>query len=96
VEKPFEHEMEVQLCPPQPYSAIASGITTLVGGGAGPATGSLATTCTPNPNYLRLMMQATDSIPVNFVFTGRSNSSKPDGLREQILAGARGLKLHED
>ncbi|HTV35327.1 MAG TPA: urease subunit alpha [Xanthobacteraceae bacterium] len=84
------------ICPPQPYSAIASGITTLVGGGTGPATGSLATTCTPNPNYLRLMMQATDSIPVNFVFTGRGNSSKPDGLREQILAGAGGLKLHED
>jgi urease subunit alpha len=84
------------ICPPQPYSAIASGITTLVGGGTGPATGSLATTCTPNPNYLRLMMQATDSIPVNFVFTGRGNSSKPDGMREQILAGAGGLKLHED
>ncbi|MBV9051480.1 MAG: urease subunit alpha [Hyphomicrobiales bacterium] len=84
------------ICPPQPYSAIASGITTLVGGGTGPATGSLATTCTPNPNYLRLMMQATDSIPVNFVFTGRGNSSKPDGMKEQILAGAGGLKLHED
>jgi urease subunit alpha len=84
------------ICPPQPYSAIASGITTLVGGGTGPATGSLATTCTPNPNYLRLMMQATDAIPLNFVFTGRGNSSKPDGMKEQILAGAAGLKLHED
>ncbi|RVU18447.1 urease subunit alpha [Methylobacterium oryzihabitans] len=84
------------ICPPQPYSALASGVTTLVGGGTGPATGSLATTCTPNPNYLRLMMQATDAIPVNFVFTGRGNSAKPDGMREQILAGAGGLKLHED
>jgi urease alpha subunit len=84
------------ICPTQPQTAIASGITTLVGGGTGPATGSLATTCTPNPNYLRLMMQATDAIPVNFVFTGRGNSSKPDGMKEQILAGAGGLKLHED
>jgi urease alpha subunit len=84
------------ICPPQPYTAIASGITTLVGGGTGPATGSLATTCTPNPTYLKLMMQATDSIPVNFVFTGRGNSSKPEGMKEQILAGAGGLKLHED
>jgi urease subunit alpha len=84
------------ICPPQPYSAIASGVTTLVGGGTGPATGSLATTCTPNPNYLRLMMQATDAIPVNFAFTGRGNSSRPDGMKEQILAGAAGLKLHED
>ncbi|MFZ5691545.1 MAG: urease subunit alpha [Pseudomonadota bacterium] len=84
------------ICPPQPYAALASGITTLVGGGTGPATGSLATTCTPNPNYLRLMMQATDSMPLNFVFTGRGNSSKPDGMKEQILAGAGGLKLHED
>ncbi len=84
------------ICPQQPYSAIASGITTLVGGGTGPATGSLATTCTPNPNYLRLMFQATDAIPLNFVFTGRGNSAKPHGLKEQILAGAAGLKLHED
>ncbi|QNT78005.1 urease subunit alpha [Entomobacter blattae] len=84
------------ICPPQPLTALASGITTLVGGGTGPATGSLATTCTPNATYLRQMMQATDSIPVNFVFTGRGNSSSPQGLREQVLAGAGGLKLHED
>ncbi len=84
------------ICPQQLPTSLASGITTLVGGGTGPATGSLATTCTPNPNYLRLMMQATDVVPVNFVFTGRGNSSKPDGMKEQILAGAGGLKLHED
>lgn len=84
------------ISPTQPMTALASGITTLVGGGTGPAHGSLATTCTPNPNYLRLMMQATDSIPINLVFTGRGNSSRPDGMREQILAGAGGLKLHED
>ncbi|NVN42424.1 urease subunit alpha [Asaia siamensis] len=84
------------ICPEQPFTAASSGITTLVGGGTGPATGSLATTCTPNPAYLKLMMQATDDIPVNLVFTGRGNSSKPDGMKEQILAGAGGLKLHED
>jgi urease alpha subunit len=84
------------ICPQQPISAIASGITTLVGGGTGPATGSFATTCTPNENYLRLMMQATDAIPLNFAFTGRGSTSKPNGLREQILAGAAGLKMHED
>lgn len=84
------------ICPDQPYTALASGITTLVGGGTGPATGSLATTCTPNAMYLQRMMQATDNIPVNFIFTGRGNTSSPEGLKEQILAGAGGLKLHED
>jgi len=84
------------ICPEQPFTAASSGITTLVGGGTGPATGSMATTCTPNPAYLKMMMQATDDIPVNFVFTGRGNSSKHDGMKEQILAGAGGLKLHED
>lgn len=84
------------ICPEQPFTAASSGITTLVGGGTGPATGSMATTCTPNRAYLKLMMQATDDIPVNLVFTGRGNSSKPDGMKEQILAGAGGLKLHED
>ncbi|GBQ13781.1 urease subunit alpha [Swaminathania salitolerans] len=84
------------ICPTQPETALASGITTLVGGGTGPATGSLATTCTPNPEYLRLMMQATDNVPVNFIFSGRGNSSRPDGMKEQILAGAATLKLHED
>jgi len=84
------------ICPQQPYSSIASGITTLLGGGTGPATGSLATTCTPNTNYLKAMLQATDSIPVNFAFTCRGSTSQPQGLPEQILAGAAGLKMHED
>lgn len=84
------------ICPGQLHTAVSSGITTLVGGGTGPATGSLATTCTPNTTYLRQMMQATDTLPVNLVFTGRGNSSHPYGMKEQILAGAGGLKLHED
>jgi urease subunit alpha len=84
------------ICPQQPLTSIASGITTLLGGGTGPATGSFATTCTPNTNYLRAMLQATDSIPVNFAFTCRGSSSMTQGLPEQILAGAAGLKMHED
>ncbi|MBX3088299.1 MAG: urease subunit alpha [Cryobacterium sp.] len=84
------------ICPQQPMTALASGITTLLGGGTGPATGSFATTCTPNTNDLRAMLQATDSIPVNFAFTCRGSSSMTDGLPEQILAGAAGLKMHED
>jgi len=84
------------ICPQQPLTALASGITTLLGGGTGPATGSFATTCTPNTNYLRAMLQATDSIPVNFAFTCRGSTSMTDGLPEQILAGAAGLKMHED
>ncbi len=84
------------ICPQQPLTAIASGITTLLGGGTGPATGSFATTCTPNTNYLRAMLQATDSIPVNFAFTCRGSTSMTQGLPEQILAGAAGLKMHED
>jgi urease subunit alpha len=84
------------ICPQQPYTSIAYGITTLLGGGTGPATGSLATTCTPNTTYLKSMLQATDSIPVNFAFTCRGSTSQPQGLAEQILAGAAGLKMHED
>lgn len=84
------------ICPQQPMTALASGITTLLGGGTGPATGSFATTCTPNTHDLRAMLQATDSIPVNFAFTCRGSTSMPDGLPEQILAGAAGLKMHED
>lgn len=84
------------ICPDQAHNAVASGVTTLIGGGTGPATGSLATTCTPNAFYLRQMMQATDNLPLNFAFTGRGNTSRPQGLKEQILAGAAGLKLHED
>jgi urease subunit alpha len=68
----------------------------MVGGGTGPATGTCATTCTPGANHLRMMLQATDNLPLNFGFTGKGNTARPEGLREQILGGAIGLKLHED
>jgi urease subunit alpha len=68
----------------------------MVGGGTGPATGTCATTCTPGAHHLQMMLQATDSLPLNFGFTGKGNTSMPEGLREQILGGAIGLKLHED
>ncbi len=84
------------ICPQQAHEAIAAGLTTMVGGGTGPATGTCATTCTPGSTHLRMMLQATDSLPLNFGFTGKGNTSKPEGLAEQILAGAIGLKLHED
>ncbi len=84
------------ICPQQAYEAIAAGLTTMVGGGTGPATGTCATTCTPSPFYLRAMLQATDSLPLNFGFTGKGNTALPEGLRDQIQAGAIGLKLHED
>src|SRR5438105_1842640 len=84
------------ICPQQAYEAIAAGITTMVGGGTGPATGTCATTCTPGAFYLRAMLQATDGLPLNFGFTGKGNTASPIGLREQILGGAIGLKLHED
>ncbi|MGA2500316.1 MAG: urease subunit alpha [Tepidisphaeraceae bacterium] len=84
------------ICPQQAYEAIAAGLTTMVGGGTGPAVGTCATTCTPGAFYIRAMLQATDVLPLNFGFTGKGNTSKPEGLREQILAGAIGLKLHED
>src|SRR4051794_10803761 len=84
------------ICPQQAYDAIASGVTTFVGGGTGPATGTCATTCTPAPDYVRLMLQATDALPLNFGFTGKGNTSLPPGLSDQIIAGAIGLKLHED
>src|SRR5271170_649521 len=84
------------ICPQQAYEAIAAGLTTMVGGGTGPATGTCATTCTPGAAHLRLMLQATDALPLNFGFTGKGNTSLPEGLAEQIVAGAIGLKLHED
>ena len=84
------------ICPQQAYEAIAAGLTTMVGGGTGPATGTCATTCTPGAFYLRAMLQATDALPLNFGFTGKGNTSRPEGLPEQIAAGAIGLKLHED
>jgi urease subunit alpha len=71
-------------------------LTTMVGGGTGPATGTCATTCTPGSAHMRMMLQATDALPLNFGFTGKGNTSKPEGLAEQIAAGAIGLKLHED
>ncbi|HUD82841.1 MAG TPA: urease subunit alpha, partial [Candidatus Saccharimonadales bacterium] len=84
------------ICPQQAFEAIAAGLTTMVGGGTGPATGTCATTCTPGAAHLRMMLQATDGLPINFGFTGKGNTALPAGLPEQILAGAMGLKLHED
>ena len=84
------------ICPQQIETAIASGITTMIGGGTGPATGTNATTCTPGPWNMYRMLQAADAFPVNLGFLGKGNSSQPQGLTEQILAGAIGLKLHED
>ena len=84
------------ICPQQAHEAIAAGLTTMVGGGTGPSTGTCATTCTPGSHHMRMMLQATDELPLNFGFTGKGNSAKPEGLAEQILAGAIGLKLHED
>jgi urease subunit alpha len=84
------------ICPQQAHEAIAAGLTTMVGGGTGPAVGTCATTCTPAPFYFRAMLQAVDSLPLNFGFTGKGNTAMPAGLADQILAGAVGLKLHED
>ncbi len=84
------------ICPQQAYEAIAAGLTTMVGGGTGPATGTCATTCTPGANHIRMMLQSTDGLPLNFGFTGKGNTAMPEGLAEQILGGAIGLKLHED
>nr|XP_042895439.1 urease subunit alpha isoform X2 [Parasteatoda tepidariorum] len=88
------------ICPQLVEHAIASGITTLVGGGTGPATGTRATTCSPGPYHIRFMIEATDEFPMNFGFTGKGNTSDEkdlsNGLVEQIESGAIGLKLHED
>ena len=84
------------ICPQQVYEALASGVTTFIGGGTGPATGTKATTCTPGAHHIELMLQATDALPMNFGFLGKGNSSRPEGLTEQLDAGAIGLKLHED
>mmetsp|Transcript_18652 Transcript_18652/g.22891 ORF Transcript_18652/g.22891 Transcript_18652/m.22891 type:complete len:519 (+) Transcript_18652:264-1820(+) len=84
------------ICPDLAGEAISHGITTLLGGGTGPATGTNATTCTPAPAQVKMMLQATDTFPLNFGFTGKGNSSKVEGLKEIITAGAVGLKLHED
>ena len=84
------------ICPQQIEEAIASGITTMIGGGTGPATGTFATTCTPGPWHIERMLQAADGYPMNLGFLGKGNASLPEALREQIAAGAIGLKLHED
>jgi len=99
------------ICPQQVYEAISSGITSMLGGGTGPryvclhifrsmlmsnSAGTSATTCTPGKNYMRDMLQACDTLPVNLGITGKGNDSSPLALREQVIAGACGLKLHED
>jgi urease subunit alpha len=84
------------ICPQQINEAIASGLTTMIGGGTGPAHGTAATTCTPGAHHIELMLRATDAFPLNFGFLGKGNSSLPEGLTEQIEGGACGLKLHED
>ncbi|NHZ33592.1 urease subunit alpha [Massilia rubra] len=84
------------ICPQQIEEALMSGITTMIGGGTGPATGTAATTCTPGPWHLHAMLGAADAFPMNLGFMGKGNVSLPGPLEEQVLAGAIGLKLHED
>jgi len=84
------------ICPQQIEVAIASGVTTMIGGGTGPATGTNATTCTPGPWNISRMLQASDAFPVNIGFAGKGNCSQPEGLIEQVEAGVIKLKLHED
>ncbi|MBI5612356.1 MAG: urease subunit alpha [Gammaproteobacteria bacterium] len=84
------------ICPQQIEVALASGVTTMLGGGTGPATGTNATTCTPGPWNIQRMLQAAEAFPMNLGFLGKGNSAKPEALVEQIEAGAIGLKLHED
>ena len=84
------------ICPQQIEEALASGVTTMMGGGTGPATGTNATTCTPGPWHIARMIQAADAWPINLGFFGKGNASVPAALEEQVAAGACGLKLHED
>ena len=84
------------ICPQQIEHAVASGITTMIGGGTGPATGTYATTCTPGPWSIHRMLEAAEEYPMNLGFLGKGNCSTPEPLREQVRAGAIGLKLHED
>jgi urease subunit alpha len=84
------------ICPQQTEEALCSGVTTLIGGGTGPATGSTASSCTPGPWHLHRMLEAAEGLPINVGFLGKGNSSLPRPLNEQIEAGAVGLKLHED
>jgi urease subunit alpha len=84
------------ICPQQVEDALMSGVTTMIGGGTGPAAGTSATTCTPGPWHMARMLQAADGLPMNLGFLGKGNASLPLALEEQIVAGAMGLKLHED
>ena len=84
------------ICPQQVEDALMSGITTMIGGGTGPAAGTNATTCTPGPWNIHRMYQAVEDLPINFGFLGKGNASLPVALEEQVLAGVMGLKLHED
>jgi len=84
------------ICPQQIEEALMSGVTTMLGGGTGPATGTFATTCTPGPWHIHAMLKASESFPMNLGFQGKGNASLPAALDEQIEAGAYGLKLHED
>ncbi|KAL9714449.1 Urease [Leucoagaricus gongylophorus] len=84
------------ICPQQVEEALASGTTTMIGGGTGPSAGTNATTCTSSPFYMQHMLLATDGLPMNFGFTGKGNDSGPTAMEEIVRAGAAGLKLHED
>ncbi len=84
------------ICPQQIEEALMSGVTTMLGGGTGPATGTNATTCTPGPWNIHKMLSAAESLPMNLGFLGKGNASVPEPLHEQVRAGAMGLKLHED
>ncbi|GAL10794.1 urease alpha subunit [Vibrio astriarenae] len=84
------------ICPQQIEEALASGVTTMIGGGTGPNTGTNATTCTPGPWNMHRMLESLDQFPMNFGLLGKGNASQPEALREQVAAGAVGLKLHED
>ena len=84
------------ICPQQIEEALMSGVTTMLGGGTGPATGTFATTCTPGPENLHRMLMAAEAFPMNLGFLGKGNAARPDALSQQIAAGAIGMKLHED
>jgi urease subunit alpha len=84
------------ICPQQVEEALTAGVTTMFGGGTGPAHGTLATTCTPGPWHLARMIQAAEGLPVNVGFLGKGNAARPEALEEMIRAGAAGMKLHED
>lgn len=84
------------ICPQLIEEALTSGLTTMIGGGTGPNTGSNATTCTPAAEFIKMMMQATDASPVNIGITGKGNTANLNGIHDQVKAGVVGLKLHED